>query len=130
MVNDTEARNAVRQLMQRFELIAAQVSGVAYVLAKRDPQDYARLLESAELATTVVIRPSMDARGENSQVYSALDDPNADWPKAVFAMLNEGAIEFTGNEAIERFKLMRELDEKFDAESKKRKKTIDGRSGD
>jgi len=39
MVNDAEAREAVRQLMKRFEFIAAQAGAMAYVLAKRDSQD-------------------------------------------------------------------------------------------
>jgi len=55
MVNDAEAREAVRQLMKRFEFIAAQAGAMAYVLAKRDSQEYARLLEAAEVALKTVI---------------------------------------------------------------------------
>jgi len=46
MVDDGEARDAVRQLMKRLEFIDAQSGALAYVLAKRDSQEYARLLES------------------------------------------------------------------------------------
>jgi hypothetical protein len=46
MVDDAEARGAVRQLMKRFELIAAQGVAMAYVLAKKGKQEYARLLQS------------------------------------------------------------------------------------
>jgi len=35
MVDDAEVRDVVRQLMRRFELIAAQAGAIAYVLAKK-----------------------------------------------------------------------------------------------
>ena len=37
MVGDAKGREAVRQLMKRFEFITAQGLGMAYVLAKKDP---------------------------------------------------------------------------------------------
>jgi hypothetical protein len=123
MVDDAEAREAVRQLMKRFEIIAAQGSAMAYVLAKRDAQEYARLLEAAEVALKTVIQPINDADRDSSEVYVALDDPSADWSKTVLAMLNQGVREFTGEQAIERFKFMQRLEERFDAEMKKRKKS-------
>jgi hypothetical protein len=55
MVDDAQARDAIRQLMKRFEFIASQGLAMAYVLAKRDPQEYARLLETAEVALTTVV---------------------------------------------------------------------------
>jgi hypothetical protein len=122
MVDDAEARDAVRQLMKRFEFIAAQAGAIAYVLAKRDSQEFARLLEAAEVAMKTVIQPISDADGVSSAVYAALDDPRADWSKAMVAMLNRGAIEFTGEQAIERFKFMQSLEERFDAEMKDRNK--------
>jgi hypothetical protein len=118
MVDDAEAREAVRQLLKRFEFIAAQGCALAYVLAKRDSQEYARLLEAAEVALKTVIQPISDADRDWSAVYAALDDPRADWSKAVVAMLNQGPIEFTGEQAIERFKFMQSLEERFDAEMK------------
>jgi hypothetical protein len=122
MANDAEARDAVRQLMKRLEFIAAQAGAMAYVLVKRDSQEYARLLEAAEVALKTVIQPISDADGGSSAVYAALDDPRADWSKAVAAMLNRGAVEFTGEQAIERFKLIQSLEERFDAEMKDRNK--------
>ena len=47
----------------------------------------------------------------------------ADWSKAVVAMLNRGAIESTGEQAIERFKFMQSLEERFDAEMKDKNKS-------
>ena len=41
MVGDAEARDAVRQLMKRFEFTAAEGAAMAYVLAKRSSQEYA-----------------------------------------------------------------------------------------
>jgi hypothetical protein len=118
MVDDAEAREAVRQLLKRFEFIAAQGGALAYVLAKRDSQEYARLLEAAEVALKTVIQPISDADRDWSAVYAALDDPRADWSKAVVAILNQEPIEFTGEQAIERFKFMQSLEERFDAEMK------------
>ena|SRR6266850_195946 len=123
MVDDAEARNAVRELMKRVDLIAAQGAAMAYVLAKRDLQEYARLLEAAEVALKTVIQPISDADRDFSAVYAALDDPRADWSKAVAAMLNRGAIEFTGEQAIERIKFVQDLEERFDAKMRDRKKS-------
>jgi len=109
--------------MKRFEFIAAQTSAMAYVLAKRDQREYARLLEDAEVALKTVIQPNNDADEGASAVYAALDDPRADWSKAVVAMLNRGAIVFTGEQAIERIKLVQSLEARFDAEMKKRNKS-------
>jgi hypothetical protein len=123
MADDAEARDAIRQLVKRFEFIAAQGGAMAYVLAKRDSQKYARLLEAAEVAMKIVIQPISDADGEFSAAYAALDDPRADWSKAVTAMLNRGPIEFTGEQAIERIKFVQSLEARFDAEMKERNKS-------
>jgi hypothetical protein len=128
MVGDADAREAVRQLMKRFELIAAQGNALAYVLAKRDSHEYARLLEDAEAALKTVVQPVMDTDEGASAVYAALNDPGADWTKAVAAMLNRGPIVFVGEQAIEQFKFMQSLEERFDPEMKDRKKS-DGEPG-
>jgi hypothetical protein len=122
MVDDAEARDAVRQLMKRFDFIAAQGVAMAYVLAKKNKQEYARLLEAAEVALKTVIQPLHDADGGSSSVYAALDDPSADWSKAVAAILGRGVNEYTREKAIERFKFVQSLEERFDAEMKKRSK--------
>ena len=95
MVNDTEARDAVRQLMKRFDLINLQHLGLACVLAKRDVNEYARLLEAAEKAMPMVMQVASVGDDLHGQVYAALDDPNADWCKAVLSMLNQGPIILT-----------------------------------
>jgi hypothetical protein len=118
MVDDAEARDAVRQLMKRFEFIAGQGAAMAFVLARKYPQEYARLLEAAEVALETVIQPIRDADEESGAVYAALDDLRADWTKAVVAMLNRGPIVSTGEQAIERFKLVQNLEERFDAAMK------------
>ena len=74
------------------------------------------------MALKTVIQPLNEADGDSSAVYAALDDPRADWSKAVVAMLNRGAIELTGEQAIERFKFMQSLEVRFDAEMKDRNK--------
>jgi hypothetical protein len=118
-----EAREAVRQLMKRFEFIAEQAGAMAYVLAKRDPQEYARLLEAAEVAMKTVIQPISDADHDWGAVYAALDAPRADWSKAVVGMLNQGVIELTGEKADERMKFVQDLEKRFDAEMKDRNKS-------
>ena len=123
MADDAEARDAVRQLVKRFEFIAAQGGSMAYVLAKRDSQEYARLLDAAEVALKTVIQPISDADGDWSAVYEALDDPRADWSKAVVTMLNRGPIELWGQQALERMKFIQNLEDRFDAEMKDRKKS-------
>ena len=75
------------------------------------------------MALKTVIQPLNEADGDSSAVYAALDDPRADWSKAVVAMLNRGAIELTGEQAIERFKFMQSLEVRFDAEMKDRNKS-------
>jgi hypothetical protein len=115
MIDGAAARDAVRQLRKRFEFIAAQAGAMAYVLAKRDSREYARLLEAAEVALKTVIQPISDADGVSRAVYAALDDPGADWSKAVVAMLNRGA--------IERFKFVQSLEERFDTAMKDKNKS-------
>jgi hypothetical protein len=75
------------------------------------------------VALKTVIQPLNEADGDSSAVYAALDDPRADWSKAVVAMLSRGAIELTGEQAIERFRFMQSLEERFDAEMKDRNKS-------
>ena len=123
MADDAEARDAVRQLVKRFEFIAAQGGAMAFVLAKRDSQEYARLLDAAEVALKTVIQPISDADGDWSAVYEALDDPRADWSKAVVTMLNRGPIELWGQQALERIKFVQSLEARFDAEMKERNKS-------
>ena len=126
MVGDAEARDAVGQLMKRFEFTAQQGAAMVDVLAKRSSQEYARLLEAAEGALKTVIQPISDGDQVSSKVYAALDDPHADWSKVVVAMLNRGPIESTGEQAIKRFKFVQSLEERFDAEMKDRNKNDDG----
>lgn len=88
MANDEEARTAVRALMERFEIINSQRLGMAYVLANRDRDAYEKLLAEADQAIEMVIRPLIQNEAEHQKVYSALSDPNADWPAAILRMLN------------------------------------------
>ena len=96
MINDPDARKAVRLLLDRFESMKAQSMALAYVLAERDPDGYAQLLQAAEKTSVALIQPIINADAKRSQVYSALDDPNADWSTALLSMLNQdqGPIEF------------------------------------
>jgi len=51
------------------------------------------LLDAAEGVIRAVIQPGAEADVLHSQVYAALDNPNADWCQAVLSMLNQGPIE-------------------------------------
>ncbi len=119
MVNDIEARRAVRELMKRFEIIADQAAGLAYVLARKSRPEYELMLEAAEVAQKIVVGPLTTADTERNQIYQALDDPNADWSKAVMDFLQQDGIVLTGDAAVQRLELMRSLDERFDKEMKK-----------
>ena len=118
MVNDAEAREAVRELIKRFDFIVEQGAGLAYVVAKGNRQEYVRLLESAERAVKLVLKPMTDGDTRHKQVFAALDDPDADWPKAVFAMLNQGPTVWSGEKAAERLNFYLDLEARFDAEER------------
>ena len=120
MVSDKEARNAAKRLVQRLEAIAAQGSAMAYVLARKDITEYARLLEAADLAEKIVIQPIVDVESERHEVYAALDDPNADWTRAVIGMLERGPVEFSGDEALARARFTQTLDERFDVKMREK----------
>ena len=95
MTTDIQARKAVRALVERFEQMSAQHLTLAYLLAKKDPAAYARLLEEASATMATVIQPVITADIARSQMYMALEDPNADWSAALVNMLNQGPIEIT-----------------------------------
>ena len=96
MINDPDARKAVRLLLDRFESMKAQSMALAYVLAERDPDGYAQLLQSAQKTSAALIQPIINTDSKRTQVYAALDDPNADWSAALLSMLNQdqGPVEF------------------------------------
>jgi hypothetical protein len=95
MVDNTEARDAVRQLIKRFDFIAAQGVAMAYVLAKKDTQEYGDYWKPPKLRTEA--RPW--------------------WRCSTEERLNS-----RGEQAIERFKFMQSLEVRFDAEMKDRNK--------
>ena len=95
MASDIQSRNAVRALVERFEQMSAQHLGLAYVLVKRDPAAYAQLLKEVSETMATVIQPAITADIACSQIYMALDDPNADWSAALMNMLNQGPIDIT-----------------------------------
>ena len=107
MVNDIEARDAVRQLLKRYDSVNAQYLGMTYVLVQRDANEYARLLEATEKANPTVIQIAAVGDEVHGQVYAALDDPNADWCKAVFSMLNQGPIILTRDQTGQIMRLVR-----------------------
>jgi hypothetical protein len=118
MVSDEDARIAVRRLVERLDVIADQHCAIAYVLARRDSKEYAQLLKAAEIAEETVIRPLADSEGGKRQVYGALDDRTVDWAKAVNAMLDRGAVCFSGDEVLAQARFMQTLNDRFDAEMK------------
>ena len=118
MASDKDARKTVRRLLERLEAIADRSVALAYVLARRDSNQYAQLLETAEIAEETVIRPVADRDGDMLYVYAALDDPIGDWVKAVDTMLDRGPICFNGNEVLARREFMQTLDQRFDAKVK------------
>jgi hypothetical protein len=107
MVDDTEARNVVRQLMQRFDSMDARHASFAHVVAEKDPQEYARLLETAEKVISRVTQALAIADDVHRQALAALDDPNADWCNAVLSWLNQkGPITLTREQGHKIMRLM------------------------
>ena len=89
MINDAEAREAVRRFMQSRDLSEARWCALAHVLAKKDAKGYEKLWEASERFIPFVTRLMDVANDLEKQVYVALDDPNADWPKALLAYHNQ-----------------------------------------
>lgn len=87
MAEDNDARNAVRSLMERFDLVNSRCAALAYARATKDRNAYAKSLAEAERTEETVIRPRMEADAERQQVYAALSDPEANWPAAIMHML-------------------------------------------
>lgn len=107
MVEDAEARKAVRQLMEQLDSIDAQYASLAYVLVRRDPNEYTQLLEAAEKATPKVTQILAVSDDLHRQVYEALDESNADWCKVVLCWLNrQGPIILTRDQGDQIMRLM------------------------
>jgi alkanesulfonate monooxygenase SsuD/methylene tetrahydromethanopterin reductase-like flavin-dependent oxidoreductase (luciferase family) len=89
MTNDADAREAVRQFMRTRDLVEARWCALAHVLIKKDPKEYEKLFEAAEKFIPFVTKLLAVGNDLHRQVYASLDDPNADWPKALLAWLNQ-----------------------------------------
>jgi hypothetical protein len=89
MMGDTEARKAVRLLMEHVDSLHAQYAGLAYVLAKKEPDEYTRLVEAAQRTTPKVAEILSAADDLHGEVYAALDAPQGDWCQAVSSWLSQ-----------------------------------------
>ena len=88
-MGDTEARKAVRLLMEHVDSLHAQYAGLAYVLVKKDPREYTRLVEAAQKTTPKVAEILSAADELHGEVYTALDDPQGDWVQALWSWLGQ-----------------------------------------
>jgi hypothetical protein len=107
MPSDSEVRDVVRQLMRRFDSMDARYASFLHVVAKKDPEEYTRLLDTSERIIPKVTKVLAIGDTMHRQVYESLDDPNADWCKVVLSWLNQkGPIILTREEGFERMRLM------------------------
>lgn len=56
MPGNSEVRDVVRQLMWRFDSMDARYTSFLHVVAKKDPEEYTRLLDTSERITPKVPR--------------------------------------------------------------------------
>ncbi len=107
MPSDSEVRDVVRQLMRRFDSMDARYASFLHVVAKKDPEEYTRLLDTSERITPKVTKVLAVGDILHRRVYESLDEPNADWCKAVLSWLNQkGPIILTREQGFERMRLM------------------------
>jgi hypothetical protein len=113
MPSDSEVRDVVRQLMRRFDSMDARYASFLHVMAKKDPEEYTRLLDTSERIIPKVTKLLAIGDTLHRQVYESLDDPDADWCKAVLSWLNQnGPIILTREQMFESMRLM-ESDESY-----------------
>ena len=122
-MNLTELQSSISQLprseretLLRFlgQQLADEAQGVR---ASENPQ--AMTLERSRWIEDLrQLREGVATGVHGTPLAEILDDLRADWTKAVVAMLNRGPIVSTGKQAIERFKLIQNLEERFDAAMK------------
>jgi hypothetical protein len=107
MPSDREVRDVVRQLMRLFDSMDARYASFLYVVAEKDPEEYTRLLDTSERITPRVTKVLAVGDSLHRQVYESLDDPNADWCKAMLSWLTrEGPIILTREQGCECMRLM------------------------
>jgi hypothetical protein len=127
MYSDAEARQTVRELVKSLEAFSARSGGLAFVVARSNPQEYERILDSAKRAEEFIGKPMMAADPEFKNVYAALDNPESNWCDAIRAMLKPGERTWFGAEAKAQMDFMSSLYERFDEEERKAK---EGQKGD
>jgi hypothetical protein len=107
MPSDSEVRDVVRQLMRRFDSMDAQYASFLHVVAKKDREEYTRLLDTAERIIPKVTKVLAIGDTLHRQVYESLDDPNGDWCKTMLSWLTrEGPIILNREQMFESMHLM------------------------
>lgn len=129
MYDDAEARKTVRELIQCFEAFAARSTGLAFVVARKDPREYERILESAERAEEFIAKPMLAADPKFQNIYAALDNADSNWCEAIKAMLKPGPNSLYGDEAFARMEFMRGISDRFEEEERKAQEGWRGDAG-
>lgn len=129
MHSDAEARETVRELFKQLEGFSARSGALAFVVARRNPQEYERILESAKRAEEFIGRPMMAMDSEFKSVYAALDDPQSNWCEAVKAMLKPGPRVWSGDEALAQMQHMNSLYARFEEEERRAEEGYKGDAG-
>jgi hypothetical protein len=93
--------------MRRFDSMDARYASFLHVVAKKDPEEYTRLLDTSERIIPKVTKVLAIGNTLHRQVYESLNDPNADWCKAMLSWLTrEGPIILTREQIFESMRLM------------------------
>jgi len=129
MYDYTEARKTVRALLETFEEAIARSMGLAYVVCRKYPGEYEKLLASAERAHEIVVKPVMAADPDWNRAYAALSDASVNWCEAVNAIRTSQGQEWFGEDARTRMNFMNDLYARFDAAEREAKKRREGDPG-
>jgi len=129
MYDDAEARQVVRELVKNLEAFSARSGGLAFVVARRNPREYERILESAKRAEDFIGKPMLAADPDFKTVYAALDDPESNWCDAIKAMLRSGERSLFGAEAKAQRDFVSSLFARFEEEERKAEESQKGDPG-
>lgn len=115
--------------MRSFEEFIGSSMALAYVVCRKYPQEYERLLESAERAHGIVVKPVLAVDPDWKRAYAALNAANANWCEAVNAVRTWQDQEWFGEQARDRMNLMNDLYSRFDAAERDAEKRREGAPG-
>jgi hypothetical protein len=129
MYDDAEARQTVRELVKTLEAISDRSGALAFVVARKNPNEYERLLESAGRAEEFILKPMMELDPDLKNVYAALDNPASNWCEAIKVMLKSTVQTWSGDKALAHMEFMNGLYARFEEEERRAQEGYKGDPG-